>query len=79
VKIAFQKPYSPSPGVGSLRTTVPETCSPNRGCTLTNGMKKPWQHSSGGGENLDAYVACGCSLFLVSWRPHISIGKTRPR
>ena len=36
---AFQKPYSPSPGAGSLRTTVLETCSPDRSCTPTIGGK----------------------------------------
>jgi hypothetical protein len=39
MKIASQKPYSPSPIAGSPRTTVLETCSPHRGCTLTNRMK----------------------------------------
>jgi hypothetical protein len=36
---ASQKPYSPSPGVGSRRRRVPETCSPNRRCTSAVGMK----------------------------------------
>ena len=36
---ASQKPYTPSPGAGSLRTMVPETCSPDRSCQPTNGMK----------------------------------------
>jgi hypothetical protein len=39
VKIAFKKSYSPSPGTGSLRTTVLETCSPDYRCTSMNGMK----------------------------------------
>jgi hypothetical protein len=30
---ASQKPYSPSPGAGSRRRRVPETCSPDRRCT----------------------------------------------
>jgi hypothetical protein len=37
--IASQKPYSPSPSAGSLRTTVPEACSLDRRCTSTNGIK----------------------------------------
>jgi hypothetical protein len=34
-----QKPYSPSPGAGSRRRRVPETCSPDRRCTSAVGMK----------------------------------------
>jgi hypothetical protein len=30
VKITSQKPYSPSPGAGSLRTMIPEACFPDR-------------------------------------------------
>jgi hypothetical protein len=37
---ASQKPYSPSPGTGSRGRRVPETCSPNRRCTSTVGMKR---------------------------------------
>jgi hypothetical protein len=36
----FQKPYSSSPGAGSLRTTVSETYFFDRRCTWMNGMKK---------------------------------------
>jgi hypothetical protein len=36
---ASQKPYSPSPGAGSRRRRVPETCSPDRRCTSAVGMK----------------------------------------
>jgi hypothetical protein len=36
---ASQKPYSPSPGVGSRRRRVLETCSPDRRCTSAVGMK----------------------------------------
>jgi hypothetical protein len=75
VKIAFQKPYSPSLGAGSLRTTVLETFSPDHRYTSTNGMKYPWWRNSGGGKNLDVLVVSG-SLLLVPWRPHIFIGKT---
>jgi hypothetical protein len=34
-----QKPYSPSPGTGSRRRRVPETCSPDRRCTSAVEMK----------------------------------------
>jgi hypothetical protein len=37
---ASQKPYSPSPGAGSRRRRVPETCSPDRRCTSAVGMKR---------------------------------------
>jgi hypothetical protein len=37
---ASQKPYSPSPGAGSRRRRVPETCSPDRRCTYAVGMKR---------------------------------------
>jgi hypothetical protein len=37
---ASQKPYSPSPGTGSRRRRVPETCSPDRKSTSTIGMKR---------------------------------------
>jgi hypothetical protein len=37
---ASQKPYSVSPGAGSRRRRVPETCSPNRRCTSAIGMKR---------------------------------------
>jgi hypothetical protein len=37
---ASQKLYSPSPGAGSRRRRVPETCSPNRRCTSTVGMNR---------------------------------------
>jgi hypothetical protein len=37
---ASQKPYSPSPGVGSRGRRVPETCSPDRRCTSAVGMKR---------------------------------------
>jgi hypothetical protein len=50
MKIASEKPYSPSPGIGSLRTMVLETCSPDRRCMLMN-------------EDIDALVARGCSMF----------------
>jgi hypothetical protein len=36
---ASQKPYSPSPGAGSRRRRVPETCSPDRRCTSAVGTK----------------------------------------
>jgi hypothetical protein len=36
---ASQKPYSPSPSVGSRRRRVPETCSSDRRCTSVVGMK----------------------------------------
>jgi hypothetical protein len=36
---ASQKPYSSSPGAGSRRRRVPETCSPDRRCTSAVGMK----------------------------------------
>jgi hypothetical protein len=36
---ASQKPYSPSPGAGSKRRRVLETCSPDRRCTYVVGMK----------------------------------------
>jgi hypothetical protein len=36
---AYQKPYSSSPGAGSRRRRVPETCSPDRRCTSAVGMK----------------------------------------
>jgi hypothetical protein len=35
-----QKPYSPSPGAGSRRRRVPETCSPDHRCTSAVGMKR---------------------------------------
>jgi hypothetical protein len=60
-----------------LRTTVLETRSADRRCTSMNEMKLSWRRSNGGGENLVALVAHCCSLLLVSWRPHIFIGKTR--
>src|ERR1041384_4214467 len=37
---ASQNPYSPYAGAGSLRTTVPETCSPVRRCTPSIGMER---------------------------------------
>jgi hypothetical protein len=37
---ASQKPYSPSPGAGSRRRRVPETCSPDRRCTSALGMEE---------------------------------------
>jgi hypothetical protein len=37
---ASQKPYSPSPGAGSRRRRVLETCSPDRSCTSAVGMKR---------------------------------------
>jgi hypothetical protein len=37
---ASQKPYSASPGAGSIRRRVPETCSPDRRCTSAVGMKR---------------------------------------
>jgi hypothetical protein len=36
---ASQKPYSPSPGAGSRRRRVPETCSPDRRSTSAVGTK----------------------------------------
>src|ERR1041384_3565155 len=45
---ASQKPYSPSPGAGSLRTTVPETCSPVRRCTPSIGMERLQRRRSEG-------------------------------
>ena len=36
---ASQKPYSPSPGAGSWRQEVSETCSPVCRCTLVLGME----------------------------------------
>jgi hypothetical protein len=36
---ASQKPYSPSPGAGSRRRRVPETCSPDRRYTSAVGTK----------------------------------------
>jgi hypothetical protein len=36
---ASQKPYSPSPGAGSRRRRVPETCSPDCRSTSAVGMK----------------------------------------
>jgi hypothetical protein len=38
-QIVSQKPYPPSLDEGSLRTMVPKTCSHDRRCMSTNGMK----------------------------------------
>jgi hypothetical protein len=43
---ASQKPYSLSPGAGSRRRRVPETCSPDRRCTSAVGMKGTGRHLS---------------------------------
>jgi hypothetical protein len=73
VKISSQNSYSPSLGAGSLRTTVPETCSPDCRCTSINGMKQSWRRSSRWGEDLDALVVV---LFGVTILPYVFIGKT---
>ena len=55
---------------------VPETCSPDRRCTSTIGMKKSRRRSSGGGENLDAFVGSWDEI-RFAWRPHVFIEENR--
>jgi hypothetical protein len=76
VKIAFQKPYSPSPSAGSLRTTVLETCSLDRRCTSMNRMKYLGGTTAEAAKSrcVGVFVALGLLLFL--WRPHVYIGNT---
>jgi hypothetical protein len=61
MNIASQKPYLPSPGVGSLRMTISETCSPDRRYTSMNGMKYHRWCSSRSGKTKMRWYFCGCS------------------
>jgi hypothetical protein len=68
---ASQKPYSPSPGAGSRRRRVPETCSPNRKCTSVVGMKRSEGGSAvkrGESENWDD-VDAGCQTPFIGPSP----------
>jgi hypothetical protein len=68
---ASQKPYSSSPGAGSRRRRVPETCSPDRRCTSTVGMKRTEGGSAmkrGKRENWDDLDA-GCQSPFIGPSP----------
>jgi hypothetical protein len=67
MNIASQKPYSPSSSVGSLKMMVLETCSPDRRCTLTNGMKK-----SGGVAADEAKNYMHWWLMVVLWSTSVA-------
>jgi hypothetical protein len=70
---ASQKPYSPSPGAGSRRRRVPETCSPDRRCTLAVEMKGTEGGSvvkRGKSENWDDLDA-GCQVPFIGSSPRI--------
>jgi hypothetical protein len=70
---ASQKPYSPSPGAGSRRRRVLETCSPNRRCTSVVGMKRTKGGSAvkrGKSENWDDLDA-GCQAPFIGPSPRI--------
>jgi hypothetical protein len=68
---ASQKPYSPSLGAGSRRRRVPETCSPDRRCTSTVGMKRTEGGSDlkrGESENRDD-LDVGCQAPFIGSSP----------
>jgi hypothetical protein len=68
---ASQKPYSPSPGAGSRRRRVPETCSPDRRCTSavrTKGTKRRLRYEERRKANWDDLEA-GCRAPFIGPSP----------
>jgi hypothetical protein len=68
---ASQKPYSPSPGAGSRRRRVPETCSPDRRCTSAVGRQRTEGGSAvkrGESENWDD-MNVGCQAPFIGPSP----------